>query len=101
MSFSGYDIEDALVLNRASVDRGFGRCIVFKSKTVTLKRHDDGQTDVMKPPPRMMDTMQVRFGGVFPVFSRCFPPVPFRPANATVFLRQVPFFSSRQIALGF
>jgi len=24
MSFSGYDIEDALVLNRASVDRGFG-----------------------------------------------------------------------------
>ena len=61
MSFSGYDIEDALVLNRASVDRGFGRCIVFKSKTVTLKRHDDGQTDVMKPPPRMMDTMQVSF----------------------------------------
>eukprot|EP00035_Acanthoeca_spectabilis_P004176 m.99830 g.99830 ORF g.99830 m.99830 type:complete len:1167 (-) comp12472_c0_seq1:7267-10767(-) len=51
MSYSGYDVEDAVVLNRASVDRGFGRCIVYKSKVVTLKRHDDGQTDRMQPPP--------------------------------------------------
>ena len=25
MSYSGYDIEDAIVLNRASLDRGYGR----------------------------------------------------------------------------
>ncbi|XP_070188724.1 DNA-directed RNA polymerase III subunit RPC2-like [Littorina saxatilis] len=32
MSYSGYDIEDALILNRASLDRGFGRCLVYPSR---------------------------------------------------------------------
>jgi DNA-directed RNA polymerase III subunit RPC2 len=39
MSFSGYDIEDALVLNQASVDRGFGRCIVYRKQNCSLKRY--------------------------------------------------------------
>ena len=42
MSYSGYDIEDALILNRASVDRGFGRCQVFRKYTTLLKRYPNG-----------------------------------------------------------
>lgn len=42
MSYSGYDIEDALVLNRASVDRGFGRCQVFRKCGTIIKRYPNG-----------------------------------------------------------
>lgn len=42
MSFSGYDIEDALILNRASLDRGFGRCQVLRKYVTMLKRYPNG-----------------------------------------------------------
>ena len=45
MSYSGYDIEDALVLNKASVDRGFGRCQVFRKYTATLRKYQNGSVD--------------------------------------------------------
>jgi len=45
MSYSGYDIEDALVLNKASIDRGFGRCQVLRKATTSLKRYPNQQTD--------------------------------------------------------
>nr|CAD7589432.1 unnamed protein product [Timema genevievae] len=39
MSYSGYDIEDALILNKASIDRGYGRCLVYRNAKCTLKRY--------------------------------------------------------------
>jgi len=50
MSYSGYDIEDAIVLNRGSLDRGFGRCLVVKKFNTVLKRHQNGSTDTSKGP---------------------------------------------------
>ncbi|KAJ4289762.1 DNA-directed RNA polymerase III complex subunit Rpc2 [Kalmusia sp. IMI 367209] len=47
MSYSGYDIEDALVLNKASCDRGFGRCQVFKKSVTPLKSYANGTTDTI------------------------------------------------------
>ena len=65
MSYSGYDIEDAIVLNKASVDRGFGRCMVIKKQTMTRRKYPNGMKDEIfaKPaenevklnPPRKVD----------------------------------------------
>ena len=50
MSYSGYDIEDALVLNKASVDRGFGRCQVLRKYVTGLKIYPSGSKDIIYPP---------------------------------------------------
>jgi len=54
MSNTGYDIEDAIVLNRASVDRGFGRCIVLKKKTTNLQKYSNQTKEVIaRPEPEL------------------------------------------------
>ncbi|KAM5171926.1 LOW QUALITY PROTEIN: DNA-directed RNA polymerase III subunit RPC2 [Mantella aurantiaca] len=50
MSYSGYDIEDALVLNKASLDRGFGRCLVYKNAKCTLRRYSNQTFDKVMGP---------------------------------------------------
>lgn len=50
MSYSGFDIEDALVLNKASLDRGFGRCIVYKNQKVELRKYGNNAADIVKGP---------------------------------------------------
>lgn len=39
MSYSGYDIEDATVINQASLDRGYGRCFVYRNQKCVLRRY--------------------------------------------------------------
>src|ERR1700749_4479110 len=50
MSYSGYDIEDALVLNKASVDRCFGRCQVLRKYPVSLKSYPNETSDMVMAP---------------------------------------------------
>lgn len=50
MSFAGYDIEDAIVMNKASVDRGFARCFVMKRQTIELQKLPNGLSErVVRP----------------------------------------------------
>eukprot|EP01114_Cavostelium_apophysatum_P020203 TRINITY_DN6708_c0_g1_i3.p1 TRINITY_DN6708_c0_g1~~TRINITY_DN6708_c0_g1_i3.p1 ORF type:complete len:445 (+),score=120.87 TRINITY_DN6708_c0_g1_i3:939-2273(+) len=51
MSYSGYDIEDALIMNKASLDRGFGRCIVYRKYTTNIKKYPNQSYDRVAPPP--------------------------------------------------
>eukprot|EP01098_Paradermamoeba_levis_P010664 TRINITY_DN4487_c0_g3_i2.p1 TRINITY_DN4487_c0_g3~~TRINITY_DN4487_c0_g3_i2.p1 ORF type:complete len:1132 (+),score=308.58 TRINITY_DN4487_c0_g3_i2:455-3397(+) len=51
MSFSGYDIEDALILNKASLDRGFGRCMVLRRYTTNIKKYPNSTYDRVVGPP--------------------------------------------------
>eukprot|EP01083_Nonionella_stella_P158427 515709_1 len=51
MSYSGYDIEDAIILNKASLDRGFGRCVVLRKYATAMKRYPNHTADRIVPPP--------------------------------------------------
>ena len=50
MSYSGYDIEDAIIMNKASLDRGFGRCVVLRKYGAVLKKHQNRSSDLLAPP---------------------------------------------------
>ncbi|XP_024402196.1 DNA-directed RNA polymerase III subunit 2 [Physcomitrium patens] len=50
MSYSGYDIEDAIVMNKSSLDRGFGRCIVIKKSVVPMKKYANRTADRIMAP---------------------------------------------------
>ncbi|GJN21646.1 hypothetical protein PR202_gb09144 [Eleusine coracana subsp. coracana] len=60
MGYSGYDIEDAIVMNKSSLDRGFGRCIAMKKYTVLKDNYGDGVSDRIAKPQRDKDGALVR-----------------------------------------
>lgn len=61
MSYSGYDIEDALILNKASIDRGYGRCLVYKNSKCTIKRYSNQTFDRIMGPMKDSLTNKIIF----------------------------------------
>ncbi|KAJ4461587.1 putative DNA-directed RNA polymerase III subunit RPC2 [Paratrimastix pyriformis] len=51
MSYSGYDIEDAVILNKASLDRGFMRCIVARKAQASVRSYPNQSSDIICSPP--------------------------------------------------
>ncbi|KAE8659457.1 hypothetical protein F3Y22_tig00116962pilonHSYRG00458 [Hibiscus syriacus] len=49
MSYSGYDIEDAIVMNKSSLDRGFGRCIVMKKYAHVIEKYRGASDRLLTP----------------------------------------------------
>ena len=52
MSFTGYDIEDAIILNQGSIDRGFGRVMKIKRVGVELDVYPNGNSDTIDRPSK-------------------------------------------------
>ncbi|RTG89824.1 DNA-directed RNA polymerase III subunit RPC2 [Schistosoma bovis] len=62
MSYSGYDVEDALVINQASIDRGFARACVYRRSGVHLKMHENAVYDRLMGPSIERETGVLRRG---------------------------------------
>ncbi len=58
MSYEGYNMEDAVILNKSAIERGLGRSTFYRSYTAEERTYPSGQTDLFAIPEGEVEGMQ-------------------------------------------